>query len=81
MARTSSSSAAVRRRVNARETSRRSRVWLGGSLRIIIPLSTGSGLISSRTLPCAELNRVVSFNAAATSSYRDSAQKFRRGLK
>ena len=49
------SSAATRRGVKARDTSARRRVCSGGSMKIISPVSRGSSVISSSTVPCAEL--------------------------
>ena len=63
----------MRRGVKARETRDRSRVWSGGSTKIIRPDGNGSGDISSSTVPCADEKVRVSRLAASTSAKRLSA--------
>ncbi len=41
----------MRRGVNARDTSVRRRVWSGGSMKIIWPVSNACGPMSSSTVP------------------------------
>ena len=60
----------MRRGVNARFTSDRSRVWSGGSRKIIIADGTGSSVMISSTVPCAELYVAGSRWAASTSAKR-----------
>ena len=62
------SSRVTRRGVNARDTSDRSCVWSGGSMKIMIPPPITRSDISSSTVPCAELNVDGSRCAASTSS-------------
>ena len=62
----------MRRGVNARLTSLRSPSCSGGSMKIMLGNAVGSSSVSSIT-PCVELNEVVSWYAAHTSSKRLSA--------
>ena len=72
----------MRRGVKARDTSVRSRVWSGGSRKIICPAAASDrGDIISSTVPWAELNVFGSRWAASTSSYRLRAQKSKRSLR
>jgi len=66
---------------NARLTSLRSRVCCGRSLKIIIGDAFGSSVISSRTVPYAELKVPSSSDASSTSRNRDSAQKSNRSFR
>jgi hypothetical protein len=70
----------MRRGVNARDTSLRSIVCLGGSSQMIIPVSTGVGDIVSSVVPWFELNVSASRFAASTSWNRESAKKSSRSL-
>jgi hypothetical protein len=65
--RTRSSSTAVWRGVNARETSWRSSVCSGGSRKMIWPVELRSCPIISSTVPFAELNVAGSRWAVSTS--------------
>ena len=75
MVRMRSSSSDMRRAVNARETSLRRVECLGGSVQIIIPVSTTSGERESKVVPWAELNPSGSLLAASMSWNRLSTQK------
>ena len=63
----------MRRGVKAFETRRRSRVWSGGSTKIINSLPWVSAVIISSTVPWAELNVPGLRCAASTSANRLSA--------
>ena len=69
----SASRVAIRRGVNAFDTSRRYRVWSGGSMKIMISWGAGSGLSISSTVPWDEQKVLGSRLNASTSAKRLTA--------
>lgn len=80
MAWTRGSSSATRRAVNALETSRRSRVWSGGSARSIVRIIDSRSVVGSRCMSrgsAASRTSLLSrgsVRAARPSSYRVTSQ-------